>query len=264
MVFIERSYEMKKHLIMTAILIFLVPCLGFSDMITFKVGYFIPRASGGEDSLWFIELHQMDFDESDFYGQNFGFTYEYFLSRELSLSLSVDSYTKKKVGYYEGYVGETIDGLDYAFDYGEGFGISHVFDVSITPIQLSAKLAPMGRTGRFIPYIGGGVGIYLWNVTLQGYIIDFAPGAEEIFYDPNIGEDVIGFPVDSALLREDNRFNIGFHALGGVMFPIANRISIEGEFKYNFLKGDLTEAFEGFEPFDLSGYQLTVGLNYWF
>jgi len=29
-------------------------------------------------------------------------------------------------------------------------------------------------------------------------------------------------------------------------------------------KGNLTEAFEGFEPFDLTGYVITLGLNYWF
>jgi hypothetical protein len=45
---------------------------------------------------------------------------------------------------------------------------------------------------------------------------------------------------------------------------VANKISFEAEFKYNFAKGELTEAFEGFEPFDLSGYQISVGLNYWF
>lgn len=260
--------KMKKSLILTVISLLLVPSFVYSDMITFKVGYFIPRASGGEDSLWYIEFDQMDFGKNDFYGTNFGFTYEYFLTKELSFALNIDGYSRKKVGYYEGYVGETIDGFDYAFDYGEGFAISHIFDVSITPIQVSLKLTPMGRKGKFIPYIGGGAGIYLWNVRLQGYIIDFSPGAEEEFYDPNIDEYVIGFPIEAADLREENKVKVGFHALGGIMFPIANRISIEAEFKFNFVEGELGkdpyQGFQGFERFDLSGYQLTIGLNYWF
>lgn len=250
---------------MTVIFLLLVPCLGFSDMITFKAGYFIPRF---QSDLWEVEFENMDFTKTDYYNTNFGFSYEYFLTRELSFALNVDSYSRKKLGLYKDFVGETIDSLDYAFDYGEGFVINHVFNVSITPIQLSVKLAPAGRKGRFIPYLGGGVGIYFWNVRLQGYIINFSPEAEEEFYDPNIDEYVIGFPIESVYLSEDNKVKVGFHALVGVMFPVANRISVEAEFKYNFAQGELGkdpyQGFQGFEPFDLSGYQFSIGLNYWF
>ena len=253
---------MKKALMISLIIpiiVFLVSILAKADTVSFKVGYFIPRA---ESDLWLIEFENMDFKKSDFMGTNFGFTYDYFLTRELSLALSIDGYTRKKVGLYEGYVKEAVERQDYAFDYGQGFGISHVFDVSITPIQVSLKIAPLGRKGKFIPYMGGGVGIYLWNVRLQGDMIDFSDPVE--FYDTSLDKYVIGYPVYATDAREENKLKIGYHALGGVMFPIANRISIEAEFKYNFLKGNFTESFKGFEPFDLSGYQISIGLNYWF
>jgi len=250
---------MKKNLILSMIFFLLFPCLVFSDIVTFRVGFFIPRA---QSDLWDIEFENMDFTKNDFMATSFGFSYEYFLSREISIALSVDGYTRKKVGIYDGYVGETIEDYDYAFDYGEGFAISHVFDVSITPIQASLKLTPMGRGGKFTPYIGGGAGIYLWNVRLQGEMIDFSTSEE--FYDPSINADVIGYPIYLTDAREENKITIGFHAFGGIMVPVANRISIEAEFKYNFLKGTFTEGFEGFEDFDLSGYQISIGLNYWF
>lgn len=248
---------MKKNLILSMIFFLLFPCLVFSDIITFRVGFFIPRA---QSDLWDIEFENMDFTKNDFMATSFGFSYEYFLSREISFTLSVDGYTRKKVGIYNDFAAITADdGYDYAFEFEEGYAISHVFDVSITPIQGSLKLTPMGRGGRFIPYVGGGAGIYLWNVRLQGEMIDFSLEEEVEFTDGSIGH-----PIYLTDAREENKIRIGFHAFGGIMVPMANRISIEAEFKFNFLKGPFTEGFEGFEDFDLSGYQISIGLNYWF
>jgi len=166
---------MKKILMISLIIIFLAPCLAKADTISFKVGYFIPRA---ESDLWQIEFENMDFKKSDFMGSNFGFSYEYFLTRELSIALSIDGYTRKKVGLYNDYIKEGVEGQDYAFDYGEGFGISHVFDVSITPIQVSLKIAPLGRKGSFIPYVGGGDFTILHSMNMSSVIqfISLMPG----------------------------------------------------------------------------------------
>jgi hypothetical protein len=48
------------------------------------------------------------------------------------------------------------------------------------------------------------------------------------------------------------------------MVPFTRRMTFEVEFKYNRAQGELKRAFEGFEPFDLSAYQVSLGLNYWF
>lgn len=247
---------MKKHLALIAFLILLMPCLAFSDIVTFGVGYFFPMANS---ELWDTEFENMDFTQSDFNDSTFGFTYEYFLSNQLSLTLSIDGYSQKKLGMYMDYaaIPEADTGIEFAFEGEDGLAINHLFDVSITPIQVSLKLAPMGRRGRFIPYIGGGAGVYLWNVRLAGDIVDFDDWYE--FTDGTIGFSVI--PVDA---REDNKISLGFHGFGGVMFPVANRISIDGQFKFNYLKGKLEEGFEGFDDFDLSGYQISISLNYWF
>ena len=257
---------MKRKLIILTALFLLVLGLVFSDTVSFKVGYFIPRA---QSDLWEIELDQMTFNKSNFQNTNFCFAYEYFIAPQLSLVLGVDSFYKKKVGNYLDVVGIYRENLgtdtDFAFpgEYYQGdFAPSHLFSVSITPIQLSLKLTPMGRKNKFIPYVGGGVGVYLWNVRIQGDMIDFS--APEEFYDPNIDEFVFGYPIYPTDAREENKFKIGYHVFGGFMMPIANRISLEAEFKYNIIKGTFTEAFEGFEAFDLSGYHISIGMNYWF
>jgi hypothetical protein len=99
-------------------------------------------------------------------------------------------------------------------------------------------------------------------VRLQGDTIDFADPQE--FYDVDLDEVVIGYPVFPADIRAESKFTVGFHGFVGIMVPVANRISVEGEFKFNYASGSLDPDFQGFENFDLSGYQVTVGINYWF
>jgi opacity protein-like surface antigen len=248
---------MKKTLIFLTAVLVLVPGFMFSDVVTFKVGYFFPRA---DSDLWQDEFDNMMFTKTGFQDSNFGFGYEYFLSNQLSVVFNVEGYSKNKLGQYENFVGiEDVDG-DWAYptDFVPDFIPTHTFSVSITPIQLSLKIAPLGRRQKIIPYVGGGAGLYIWNVRMWGDLVDLS--------DPWVDQDwdVEIYPIYAVDAREENKLKVGFHAFGGIMVPVANKISFEAEFKYNFAKGELTEAFEGFEPFDLSGYQISVGLNYWF
>lgn len=248
---------MKKYFILFTAIILIVPSFVYSDIASFKVGYFLPRA---QSDLWETEFENMDFVKGDFQNTNFCFAYEYFLSRELSLVLSIDGYTKNKVGIYKDYVGYADPDGDWAYpdNYEGEFYPTHNFNISITPVQCSVKLTPMGRKGKIIPYVGGGLGLYLWNVRIQGDLIDFS----DPWYD--LDEEVEIYPIYPTDAREENKISIGYNVFGGIMVPVANRISLEAEFKYNKAQGNLTDAFEGFEPFDLSGYQITIGLNYWF
>ncbi len=250
---------MKKIIIFVFALILCLPGFIYSDIVSFKVGYFMPRAMS---DLWEIELENMDFIKSDFQNTNFSFGYEYFFSREFSFIFGFESYTKTNSGIYIDYIGEDIDGDGFAFDYGEGYPISHVFSVSSTPVQASIKLTPLGRKGKILPYIGGGVSAYLWTVRVQGEMIDFDAGEE--FLDASLDEIVIGYPTYSVDAREENKISFGYHIFGGVMLPIANRISLDAEVKYNRATGIFKDGFVGFDPFDLGGLTIYVGINYWF
>lgn len=250
---------MKKYLIIFFMLMFMVTGLAFSDIVSFRVGYFIPRA---QSDLWDIEFENMDFAKSTFQSSSFSFAYEYFLTNEISFQFSVDQYSKKKVGTYLDYVGYSDYDGDWAYpDIYEGdFYPSHVFSVSSSPVQVSLKLTPMGRTGKIIPYVGGGAGMYIWTVTMQGDVIFFNEGV----WDSD--NEVWKYPIYSVDAREESKISFGFHAFGGFMVPLANRISIEAEFKYNIAKGSFSadQGFPDYEAFDLSGYQISIGLNYWF
>ena len=253
---------MKKSLILLLALIFLTPSFAFSNIFTFRAGLFIPR---GQSDLWTTEFENMSFSKTNYTTTNFSFSYEYFLAREVSVMLGVDSFSKNKLGSYVDYVGiEFVEG-DFAFptDYVEDFLPVHIFNVSITPVQLSLKLTPIGRKGKFIPYLGGGVGLYLWSVRLNGEVVNF----DDVWvYVP---DDIDIYSITTEDAWENNRISFGYHAFGGVMVPFTKRMTFEVEFKYNVAKGNFRtdpdrRAFEGFEAFDLSAYQITLGMNYWF
>ncbi len=260
---------MKRHLILIAAALILVPSLAFPNIMSLRAGYYFPKASGGPDSLWAIELDQMSFKKTDFNGTYLGFSYEYFVSKQLSLEFSIDTYSKRKAGYYMDYVGYSLDEGDFAFpfDLYEGdFSITHGFNVSITPVQLSAKIYPLGRRNRIVPYIGGGVGAYFWTVSIRGEMVDFTD--EWIYTDPDLGEvPIYGISLTNA--RQDTRVALGYHAFAGLMVPIGDRVTLTAEARYHSAKGkfggnDERNAFLDFEDFDLGGYALTAGLNYWF
>ena len=252
---------MKKTIGLVAILVLLLPTLGISGALSFRLAYFIPRA---QSDLWTIEFENMSFQKSDFQTTTLGICYEHFLTKELSLVIGVDSYSQTRLGNYKDYVGYSLDEGDFAFPaniYEGAFEITHNFSVSITPVQMSLKLTPFGRRSGFIPYIGGGATLYIWNVKLLGDMVDFT---DEWFYeDPDLG-DVPIYGVYQTQARAESRFSVGFQGFVGFMIPIASRLAFEAEFKYNVGKGSLGETFEGFDEFDLGGYQISLGVNYWF
>ncbi len=252
---------MKKTSLIFLVLIIAGSGTAFADMVTFHIGYYIPRAQGG---LWDLELENMTFTKSDFHNTLFSFSYEYFISNRVGLCLSIDAYNVQEVGSYEGYVGFQSFTGDWAYPdtYDGEFIPSHSLAVSNTPIHASVKFLPFGRGGKFIPYIGGGVGLYVWSVSIRGDIIDFSD--ERI----DTQENVTVYPIYQITRRGSSNFAIGYQGYGGIMFPVANRISVDAGFKYSSADANLSDElytdFFGVDSFDLGGYLIAVGINYWF
>jgi hypothetical protein len=261
---------MKKATILVIVLFLAAPTLVFSDSFIFRIGYFMPRALNNlaerPDSLWGIEFDQMNFMKTDFRGPMYGVGYEYFLTKEVSLALTVDFYNRTRSAYYYDWIGYSFTEGDFAFPaeyYSGEFGIGHNFSVAVTPLQLSVKLAPLGRRNRFVPYIGGGVGLYFWRTYIRGEIVDFSD--PYVYDDPELGEIDV-YPVIFTDIRETGRTTIGYHAFGGIQIPIGYRLTLDAEARYNFVMGKWKEAssFIDFDPFDLGGLVLSGGFSYWF
>jgi opacity protein-like surface antigen len=259
---------MKKMTVLAAALLLLVPALAFSDSISIRVGLFLPRGvtssylSGHPDSLWRIELDQMSFKPSDYNAGIVGIGYDYFVGKYINLALSVDTYNRSEVGYYMDWVANTLDTGDFAFPFQDFLGndITHSFRVTSTPVELSLKFLPLGRKGRIVPYVGGGASMVFWNIHMFGDMVDFS--TPYIYTDPDLG-DVTVYPV-VPIAGQESGTSFGWHAMGGFQVPIGYRATIDAEARYHSATGNLHQLFEGFEPFEFSGWAFTAGLSFWF
>ena len=72
---------MKKKIIIALAALIAFGSLGFGNTISFKVGYYIPSL---KSDFWDNEFANMNFTKSNFQGAVFAFSYEFFLTRELS------------------------------------------------------------------------------------------------------------------------------------------------------------------------------------
>jgi hypothetical protein len=263
---------MKKLTVLAAGLLLLIPSLAFSDSISIRLGYYMPGASTNilthPDSLWAIEFDQMSLSMEKYRGTIMGVGYEYFVSKNLSLAFTLDSFSKSHLGYYNFYdQTEFTDGF-FAFpidqepaDIPDWSLIQHSFGVSSTPLQVSLKFLPLGRKTRLIPFVGGGAGLYFWSVRLQGEIVDFY--TPYVYTDPVLGDIDVYLVLPDRYARETGN-TFGFHAFAGFEIPIGYRTTVEAEARYHWAKANLGGTLPGYEDFDLGGLALTVGFNYWF
>lgn len=265
---------MKKLTVLAVGLALLVPSLAFADSFSLRAGYFWPRAlsqsyiAQNPNTLWAIEFDQMTLRFEDFRGWMIGAGYEYFLGKNFSLVLAVDTFSEQQFGDYRDYDQTEFEEGWFAFpidsepgDIPDWYYISHNFRVSSTPLMASVKISPLGRKTKLIPYFGGGVGAYFWSAGLFGEMVDFAD--EWTYADPLLG-DIPVYPVISVNTRERGTA-FGFHALAGLQFPIGYRATIDAEARYHWAKGRFDDGlFVDFDDFDLGGLAVTVGFTYWF
>jgi len=257
---------MKKRLIIALAALVAFGSLGFADTISLKLGYYMPGLSS---DFWSTEMANMNFRKSDFYGASFAFSYELFLNRYLSLVFGLDTYTRTRTAYYRDYVGLQFTDGDFAFPakyYNGDFTPAHTVSVTATPIQVSVKIAPLGRRAKVIPYFGGGVAFYLWSLRMSGDMIDFSD--PWTYTDGNYVDTVYPIYTVDVVDRNYGRITLGAQAFAGVEIPIGPRWTLQLEGKYSYARGKLgtdpNSGFTGFAPLDLGGLNLSAGFTYWF
>lgn len=128
---------------------------------------------------------------------------------------------------------------------------------SQTPLTLGARyyLMPRGRQiGQFVwipttmsPYIGAAGGVARWEWQQTGSWVDFE--------DLGIFDDTF---------ESDGWTPIG-QAVAGFDYSLGTRVLLNTEARYTFGSGELGRDFDpDFDPLDLSGLQLTMGLKFRF
>ena len=127
-------------------------------------------------------------------------------------------------------------------------------ETSLKQVDLTASIllaiVPRGRTigqyawipNRIFPYVGGGGGFMWYELQQFGDFVD------------------ADFSISSLLLRSRG-WTPSAHLLGGLDARITRRLYLSGEARYVWAAAALTRGFVGFEPLDLTGLRITVGLR---
>lgn len=181
----------------------------FSDSITVKGGYVRPT---GDNDLLNLSSRPTRLDRDTLDGLTGEVAYQHFLGDRFSIG--------GNLGYYNS--DTQLDELE--FNIGDGTPARRNVELRIIPVEFAVQFLPAGRTSAVNPYVGGGVGAYIWKYREQGLFI-INPG------DPN--------PIFRQGLATTDNTDFGWHIEGGVSFPISHAVSVLGEAKYFRVNGDL-------------------------
>jgi hypothetical protein len=202
-----------------------------SQSVNLKMGLFIPQL---RSDLWQINLENLTFSKSDMVNTYYAGEYEFYLNRYASFSMEIGSYAKNVYAQYRDYT------------YQNGTPIYQNISLRLTPIEANLKYYPLGCRYRLFPFIGAGVGVCAWTYQQWGDFINFE--------DNTVSE---GF-------AETRKFSIGFNGRFGLVFRFQSRLALALEGKYQYLKGHLSEYFQGFDLLDLGGFTANVSINIYF
>jgi len=200
----------------------------FSQSINLKIGLFSPAL---RSDLWQDNMVNLALIKGDMIAGYYAAEYEVYLNRNTSFSLEVGSYSKTVYSRYRQYT------------YPDYSPIFEDITLRITPLEANIKLYPLGHRAVFFPYFGAGVGVYAWTYQQYGEFVIFPEGYIEE-----------GF-------AETRTFSVGFNGRIGLVYRFLPRMGLAVEGKYQYLRGQLSGYFEGFDLLDLGGVTATLGVN---
>lgn len=194
-----------------------------------KLGAFCPAM---ESDLWSDNLENLAFDKQDMLGAYYAAEIEMDMGRYFTLAIEGGYYHQDVFTAYRDY------------EHQNGSPINQDLSLKITSLEADFKLYPLGYRNVFNPYIGGGFGIYAWKYIQGGEFINFE---DDTIYE---GE---------AYTRT---ITPGFNAKLGFVYRFQRSMGISFEARYTYVKGELSDLFEGFNRLDLSGVTLIMGINF--
>jgi hypothetical protein len=201
--------------------------------LTVSIGAFIPR---GEDTrvdndVLLKDRQYLLFRFKDFEGASIGVDYLVGLGRFLEAGVGVSYYAKTVPSVYDQWVNS--DGSEVAQD----------LRLRVVPLTATVRLLPFGRRAGFEPYLGGGVGVFLWRYSETGEFVDFTDNS--IFRARYVGTGTAVGPV----------------AVFGARVNLARRFGAGLEFRYQKAEGKLDASQFYGDRIDLGGWTTLVTLR---
>jgi hypothetical protein len=215
------------------------------QQVNFFLGGFIPRSLDsrpGDDVLVVDSAgpyglatfnQSTGIDVSEFNGFTFGGEYVVGLGRIFEGELGVGYYAKTVSTSYANFTDQS------------GNEIQQDLRLRIVPFTATVRWLPLGRRAGFVPYIGGGVGVFTYRYSETGSFLD---STDNSIYTANfVGTGRATGPV----------------VVGGVRFPVGPAV-VGGEIKYQNAKGDLSTNDFLAPKIDLTGFNYLVTLGFRF
>jgi opacity protein-like surface antigen len=221
---------------------FAAPAQAQSQAVSFNVGYFAVRGLDGRAATD-IAANELvlggNIDLLDYRLQNFN---NATFGAEWLIGLG---------GFLEGGVGiayyssGSVPSVSLNFVNTNGSEITQALRLRNIPITATVRFLPLGRRSVVEPYIGGGLGIFIWRYSEVGQFVD---SNQNIFSSTFVASGTKVGPV----------------LLGGVRIPVG-KYAIGGEIRYQKAEGDLSSVFAPLATtVDLGGltYQATFVVRF--
>jgi hypothetical protein len=210
------------------------PTASAQQSVNFFAGAFVPRGFNSRDTndVLFQNTGFLDFRISDFNGVTAGAEYLVQLGDFFDAGLGVGIYSR------------TTRTADLDFQHPNGALVAQDLKLRIIPVFATIRFLPIGHHDAFVPYVGGGVGIYRWRYSETGEFVDTD---QNIFSGSFAASDTTVGPV----------------VLGGIRIPVGRRGSgFGGEIRWQGGKGNLPldQGFAG-TKIDLGGFNYLFTVN---
>lgn len=202
--------------------------------VTFQLGAFLPK---GEDSrvdgdVLVVNRQYLLFDFGDFNG--------FLVSGDWAAALG--EYIEAGAGF--GYYQATVPAVYADWINENGSEIRQDLKLRNMPLNLVAKILPLGARSAFQPYVGGGLGINFWRYSETG---DFLADDGTIFRDSFVQSGTALGPV----------------AVFGVRGRVSRTALLGVEGRYQWATADLSQDFLG-DKIDLGGFSILASFGYRF
>ncbi|MGH9379465.1 MAG: outer membrane beta-barrel protein [Thermoanaerobaculia bacterium] len=205
--------------------------VGENNVLRFQLARLTPR---GEGNYWPEKELTFTGSADDFEDLSFTLDYQRLVTNRISVMLSA--------GFFEGAEDQAY--LDFIDDLGND--IVHRTTLERAAFTVGLLVHPLGRDAVVSPYLGGGLGAYLWRLTESGDFINFNVDPPFIFTDT----------------FEDEGDAFGHYWIVGLEVPLSWSWAAFAEARWHNADQELGGAdFIGFGELDLSSREVGVGVS---
>jgi len=173
----------------------------------------------------------LDFRMSDFTGFTVNGEWLFAVTPNIEAGLGIGYYSKSVPSVYADVVNDN------------GTEIEQDLKLRVAPFSATIRWLPIGNRATIVPYVGAGLGVFMWRYEETGQFVDFRDNS--IFSGTYSGSGAATGPV----------------ILGGVRVPVGNW-GVGGEIRYQHAVADLPDD-QGFAgpKIDLGGFNYLFSIN---